>query len=104
MTPNEEPVYFSLSLSNALPPIRMRIYRRADHHLIVEQSHFLKTSIQYLPYAVREMEGDDPGAAFQELTAILRGFYEQALRRGYTPSAAWLVPNTSYKDEVEKSA
>ncbi|HUO59542.1 MAG TPA: hypothetical protein VMT82_08495 [candidate division Zixibacteria bacterium] len=77
--------------------IKVRVYRRiSDSKIIVVQSHFLKTAIQYLPYAVHEMSQAEPSAALKELERTLVHFYEQAVRRGYTPSDSWLVPNTSY--------
>jgi len=42
------------------------------------------------------MSQAEPSAALKELERTLVHFYEQAVRRGYTPSDSWLVPNTSY--------
>lgn len=87
---------FQITVGELQPPIRVRVRREGDH-LVVEQSHFLKTSIQYLPWAVREMAGESPRAAFDELRNTVLSFYEQAVRRGYPPKDNWLVPNTGYK-------
>lgn len=82
------------------PPIQTRVYRRlSDSKIVVEQSHFLKTAIQYLPYAVNELPQEDPTIAFAELERIITYFYDQAVRRGYPPNNSWLVSNTSYCSE-----
>jgi hypothetical protein len=78
--------------------IRMRIYRKPDGKLRIEQSHFIKTGIQYLPYAVNEFQSLDESATVRELESKILGFYDQAIRRGYTPSECWLVPNSSFHD------
>jgi hypothetical protein len=79
-------------------PIRMRVFRRkADGKLLIEQSHFLKTSIQYLPYAVNELDSADEAVAMRELENIFLGFYDQAVRRGYPVKENWLVPNTGFQ-------
>ncbi|SRR6266568_7907302 len=78
--------------------IRMRIYRKPDGKLRIEQSHFIKTGIQYLPYAVNEFQGPDESATVKELERNILGFYDQAIRRGYTPSECWLVPNSAFHD------
>jgi hypothetical protein len=90
---------FFVRVGSLEPPIRVRVHPGGVGFLILEQSHFLRTSIQYLPYAVREVVGDDPRAAFEALSRTILGFYDQAVRRGYAPQAAWLVPNSAYRDE-----
>ena len=75
-------------------PIRMRLFRRkADGKLLVEQSHFLKSSIQYLPYAIQELQSTDESVALQELEGVITNLYGEAVRRGYEPKDSWLVPN-----------
>lgn len=76
----------------------MRIYRKPGGRLRIEQSHFIKTGIQYLPYAVNEFQGPDESATVQELERNILNFYDQAIRRGYTPSERWLVPNSAFRD------
>ena len=78
-------------------PVRVRIYQRlSDGALVVEQSHFIKTSIQYLPYAVNEYSGNE-AEAFNQLVTTVTNFYEEAVRRGYQASDSWLVPNSAFE-------
>lgn len=90
---------FEVRVGDLSTAIRMRVYRRkSDGKLLVEQSHFIKTGIQYLPYAVSEFQSLDESAVVSELQKNILGFYEQAVRRGYTPSESWLVPNSSFHE------
>ena len=78
-------------------PIRLRILRRSsDGALIVRQSHFLKTAIQYLPYSVSNASHLGESELIAELTTTLNGFYDQAIRRGYKPDENWLFENVSF--------
>ncbi len=89
-------------VGNLSTTIQMRVYRRkSDGKLLIEQSHFLKTGIQYLPYAVNEVQGEDETAALHELEQNILNFYDQAVRRGYTPSESWLIPNRAFLQEPE---
>lgn len=85
-----------IQVGDLSPAIRVRVYRDGEK-LLVEQSHFLKTAIQYLPYAVDQLPGSDENSALADLQNIILGFYEQAVRRGYPPSPSWLVPNSSWR-------
>ncbi|MDR3763910.1 MAG: hypothetical protein P4M01_07420 [Acidobacteriota bacterium] len=87
---------YHIQVGTLCPFVRVRIFRRDDASFQFQLSHFLKTSIQYLPYAVDCIAADDEDAAIHQLEQNMHGFYEQALHRGYTPSASWLVPNPSY--------
>jgi len=79
--------------------ICLQVYRRrSDGKLLIEQSHFIKTGIQYLPYAVSEFQGLDETAAVSQLKKNILGFYEQAVRRGYAPAESWLVPNSNFQE------
>jgi hypothetical protein len=73
-------------------------YSGVDGKLLIEQSHFIKTAIQYLPYAVKEFPGMDVAASLNSLEQNIQGFYDQAVRRGYTPSESWLVPNSGFHE------
>ena len=67
--------------------------------LLIEQSHFIKTGIQYLPYSVNEFQSSDEEAIMCDLEKTILGFYDQAVRRGYAPSESWLVPNSAFDDK-----
>ena len=83
-------------VGNLSTPVRVRIYRRiSDDALIIEQSHFIKTSLQYLPYSVRDFVGTKTEVLDQVVTTMTN-FYEEAVRRGYSPSESWLVPNSNF--------
>jgi hypothetical protein len=88
-----------LRVGNLSTPIRMLVYRRkADGKLLLEQSHFVKTSIQYLPYVVTELDGNDEAAAVKALQQVFIDFYDQAVRRGYVASESWVVPNANFQE------
>jgi hypothetical protein len=91
--------HHNVRVGNLSTTIHMRVYqRKSDGKLLIEQSHFIKTGIQYLPYAVNEMQGSDETAALHELEQNILNFYDQAVRRGYTPTEAWLIPNSSFQE------
>lgn len=78
-------------------PIRVRVFRRkSDGTFVVQQSHFVRTSIQYLPFAINQTFTCE-----QEILPRVEGpikhWYDQAVRRGYKPSESWLVPNTNFE-------
>ena len=86
-----------IRIGQLVTPIRVRILRRAsDGALIVRQSHFLKTAIQYLPYSVSNPSHQGESELIAELTTTLNGFYDQAIRRGYKPDENWLFENVSF--------
>ena len=77
-------------------PVQVRIYRRGDGAFILEQSHFLRTAIQYLPHAYKGPFQGTLAEALAQLKGAISDFFEQAVRRGYPPSEGWLVPNTLF--------
>jgi hypothetical protein len=90
-----------IQVGNLSTPICLRIYRRkADGMLLIEQSHFIKTGIQYLPYALNEFQTSDEtldeDMVVSNLEKTILGFYDQAVRRGHIPSESWLVPNSAF--------
>ena len=86
-------------------PIRVRIFRRqSDGALLVEQSQFLKTSIQYLPHTINQPFFCPENQVLDELTATMTNFYNQAIGRGYSPSENWLVPNTGFESAVHQAS
>jgi hypothetical protein len=79
-------------------PVRIRISRRkSDGALLVEQSHFIKTAIQYLPHSANQPFFCAESKVLDEILATMLSFYDQAVRRGYTPSEKWLVANTGFR-------
>ena len=79
-------------------PVRIRIFRqKPSGALVTQQSHFLKTAIQYLPYTVNQPFFCAEQQALDEILAAMMGFYDQAVRRGYVSSEDWLVPNTGFQ-------
>jgi hypothetical protein len=86
-------------------PIRVRLFRRQpDGALLVEQSHFLKTSIQYLPHTINQPFFCAENTVLDDLTATMTNFYNQAIGRGYSPSENWLVPNTGFQNAVHQGS
>jgi hypothetical protein len=86
-----------LHIGELSTPVRIRIWRRkADGALIVEQSHSLKTGIQYLPHTANQPFTCSESEVLDKLLATMMGFYDQAVRKGYTPSEDWLMENTAF--------
>lgn len=88
---------YHIQVGPLLPLVRVRVRLREDGGFQLQLSHFLKTSIQYLPYAIDQIAGTDEIAVIHQLEQNMQGFYEQALHRGYKPSSSWLVPNPSFR-------
>jgi hypothetical protein len=87
-----------LSVGALTTPVRIRISRRkSDGALLVEQSHFIKTAIQYLPHSANQPFFCDESKVLDDLLATMTSFYDQAIRRGYKPSESWLVPNSGFR-------
>jgi hypothetical protein len=79
-------------------PVQVRILRRkSDDALILEQSHFVKSAIQYLPYTANKPFLCSEREALDQVAATMNGFYDQAVRRGYKPAESWLVENTKFR-------
>jgi hypothetical protein len=79
-------------------PVRVRISRRkSDGALLVEQSHFIKTAIQYLPHSANQPFFCAESKALDEILGTMTSFYDQAIRRGYKPSENWLIANTGFR-------
>jgi hypothetical protein len=87
-----------LRIADLSTPVRVRIFRRkSDNALLTEQSHFLKTAIQYLPHTLNEPFFCSESEVLGRILATMMSFYDQAVRRGYNPSEDWLVANTRFQ-------
>jgi hypothetical protein len=102
-TPPEFVAEHELHIGALTTPIRVRIFRRqSDGALLVEQSQFLKTSIQYLPHTINQPFFCTENTVLDELTATMTNFYNQAIGRGYSPAENWLVPNAGFESAVHQ--
>jgi hypothetical protein len=85
-------------------PMHIRMYRRhSDGALLVEQSHFLKTDIQYLPLAINKPFFCTEQEVIDQLMATMLNFCRQAKARGFEPSEKWIVPNTAFREMVDST-
>jgi hypothetical protein len=77
-------------------PVRIRIFRLGNGGYEVDSSHYLKTSIQYMPHTINSVYNCEESQVLEQYQATLYGFYDQAVRRDYLPSESWLVENPSF--------
>jgi hypothetical protein len=107
--PNDSTTEFleeqELRVGDLATPILLRISRRkADGALLITQSHFVKTAIQYLPYSANQPYFCPRQEAVDRILSIMKNFYDQAIRRGYKPTEGWLVENTRFKSQPHNKA
>lgn len=85
-------------------PVRIRIYAQPDGGFLVVPSHYIKTAIQYLPDSAAHVYHCGLDEVPGKVLAGMMHFYDQAIRRGYPPSAEWLVPNGTFDTARPPSA
>ncbi len=93
-----------LRVGDLATPVRIRILAQPDGAFLVVPSHFLKTAIQYLPDSAAHVYRCTLDEVAGQVRAGMMHFYDQAVRRGYPPSEAWLVPNGAFEAVQRTSA
>jgi hypothetical protein len=90
-----------LHIGTLTTPMRVRIFRRhSDGALLVEQSHFLRTDVQYLSLTINQPFFCTESEVLDQLMATMMTFYDQAVKRDFKPSEKWLMVNSAFKDKT----
>lgn len=75
-------------------PIIIRLYESIDGERVeFEQSHYIKTPLRMEPYRTGQSWGVDEKNALLRAMRTINEPYDEAIRQGYSPSEAWIVPN-----------
>ena len=61
-----------------------------------KQSHFIHTPVQIGPYVTDHATGSSEEAAVQRALRTFLSYYNDAIKEGYEPEEAWLVPNKNF--------
>jgi len=77
--------------------ITIRLYEsiRGDGYLF-KQSHFIHTPVQCGPYMTDHATGSSEDASVKRALQTFLPYYNDAIKNGYEPEEAWLVPNKNF--------
>lgn len=88
---------YQFTLRDLSPVITICLYKPLRGEGIeFEQSHYIHTPTQIGPYITSRPWGDDEAYALHLAITSITQYYNDAIRRGYTPDNSWLIPNEHF--------
>lgn len=89
---------YQFTLKDISTTIAIRLFRSFESDKVYfRQSHYIKTPTQATEYVTNKPYNDDLGSALQQAISGLTQHYNEAVKKGHSPSAKWLVPNKQFE-------
>ena len=85
-----------LEWENGYQEVRFRIEETTKGYFEFTQSHFIKTPLQGGPYRTSVSRDETADGALQRATRTILEYYNEAISKGYPPTADWFVKNKNY--------